>query len=161
MQEKPEGDNGGNGGGGANGKGRLKSRKRGVSKSRKDITGWNCKDNGHFKNQCTKLLQNNGTTEVNLKEDIKRDALLSAVETITESWIMNSGASFHACRSREVMRTYRHYRGKVKLEDNKTLDIIGVGDVSVRTTLGTKWNLKDVKFIPDLEKNVDIGGTAR
>ena len=58
------------------------------------------------------------------------------METITESWIMDSGASFHACHSREVMQNFRHYRGKVKLADNKTLDITGVGDVSVKTTLG-------------------------
>ncbi|MER8245143.1 hypothetical protein, partial [Acinetobacter baumannii] len=72
------------------------------------------------------------------------DALLCAVETNTESWITNSGASFHACHSREVMHNFRHYRAKVKLADNKTLDITRVGDVSVKTTLGTNWILNDV-----------------
>ena len=64
----------------------------------------------------------------------------------------DSGASFHACHSREVMQNFRHYTGKVKLADNKTLDITGVGDVSVKTTLGTNWILKDVKFIPNLKR---------
>ena len=86
-----------------------------------------------------------------MTEDIHGDALLCAVETITESWIMDSGESFHACHSREVMQNFKHYRGKVKLADNKTLDITGVGDVSVKTTLGTNWILKDVKFIPNLK----------
>ena len=40
----------------------------------------------------------------------------------------------------------------MKLPDNKTLDIIVVGDVSVKTTLGSNWILKDVKFIPDLKR---------
>ncbi|KAL4573166.1 hypothetical protein LXL04_019963 [Taraxacum kok-saghyz] len=52
----------------------------------------------------------------------------------------------------EVMQNFRHYTGKVKLADNNTLDITGVGDVSVKTTLGTNWILKDVKFIPDLKR---------
>ena len=123
-----------------------------MSKSRKDITCWNYKDMGHFKNQCPKPLQNNGMDEVHLTEDIHGDALLCAVETITESWIMDSGASFHACHQKEVMQNFRHCTGKVKLADNKTLDITRVGNVSVKTTLGTNWILKDVKFIPDLKR---------
>ncbi|KAL4555244.1 hypothetical protein LXL04_037856 [Taraxacum kok-saghyz] len=83
-RRQQKGNNRGNGGGGGNGRGRSKSRKRGVSKSRKDITCWNCKDKGHFKNQCPKPLQNNGTNEVHLTEDIHGDALLCAVDTITE-----------------------------------------------------------------------------
>ena len=38
------------------------------------------------------------------------------------------------------------------LADNKILDITGVGDVSVKTTVGTNWILKDVKFIPDRKR---------
>src|SRR6187200_252831 len=57
-RKQQKGNNGGNG------RERSKSRKRGVSKNRKDITCWNCKEKGHFKNQCTKPLQNNGTNEV-------------------------------------------------------------------------------------------------
>ena len=65
---------------------------------------------------------------------------------------MDSGASFHASRSKDVMHKFRHYQGKVRLEDNKCLDVIGVGDVVLKTNLGTYWTLKNVKFIPDLKR---------
>ena len=48
-RKQQKGNNGGNGDGGK-GRGRSKSRKRGVSKNRNDITCWNYKDKGHFKN---------------------------------------------------------------------------------------------------------------
>nr|GEY68371.1 retrovirus-related Pol polyprotein from transposon TNT 1-94 [Tanacetum cinerariifolium] len=35
--------------------------------------------------------------------------------------------------------------GKVRLADDKTLDIAGVGDVVLKTSFGTSWNLKDVR----------------
>nr|GEY72980.1 retrovirus-related Pol polyprotein from transposon TNT 1-94 [Tanacetum cinerariifolium] len=104
------------------GRGKSKMRKRSQSKNRKDITCWNY------------------------------DALICCVENSTESWIMDSGASFHASHSRDVMQNFRHYKGKVRLADNKSLDITGVGDVILKTTLGTNWTLKNVKFIPDLKR---------
>ncbi|KAI3501729.1 hypothetical protein L1887_29709 [Cichorium endivia] len=47
---------------------------------------------------------------------------------------------------------FRHYNGRVGLVDNISLDIIGVGDVTLRTSLGTKWTLKNVKFILELKR---------
>ncbi|KAI3767934.1 hypothetical protein L2E82_18363 [Cichorium intybus] len=93
-----------------------------------------------------------GKKEVNMAVDSEDDALICCVENSIESWIMDSGASFHASHSREVMQNFRQYKGKVRLADNKSLDITGVGDVVLKTTLGTDWTLKNVKFIPDLKR---------
>jgi hypothetical protein len=64
---------------------------------------------------------------------------------------MDSGASFHVCHSRKVKHNYKHYKGNVKLEYGKPLDITRVGHVSLKTTLGTKWILKYVKLSPYLK----------
>ena len=133
------------------GRGKSKTRKRSQSKNRKDITCWNCKEKGHFRNQCSKPLADKGKEEMNMASDSEDDALICCVENSTESWILDSGASFHACYSRDVMQNFRQYSGKVRLADNKCLDITGVGDVVLKTTLGTNWTLKNVKFIPDLK----------
>ena len=74
---------------------------------------------------------------------------------------MDFGASFNACHFREVMQKYRHYKGKVKLAGDKTLDIIGVGDVSLNTTLGNNLDFKRCEVHPRSEKNIDIGGAPR
>ncbi|KAL8097180.1 hypothetical protein AgCh_030333 [Apium graveolens] len=36
--------------------------------------------------------------------------------------------------------------GKVRLADDETLDIAGMGDINLRTSLGTRWMLKDVSY---------------
>ncbi|GJQ94849.1 retrovirus-related pol polyprotein from transposon TNT 1-94 [Tanacetum coccineum] len=42
--------------------------------------------------------------------------------------------------------------GKVHLAYDKTLDIAGVGDVVLKTSFGTSWTLKDVRYIPGLKR---------
>nr|GEW91463.1 retrovirus-related Pol polyprotein from transposon TNT 1-94 [Tanacetum cinerariifolium] len=105
------------------GRGKSKMRKRSQSKNKKDITCWNYKERGHFRNQCTKPFADKGKKEMNMATDSEDDALICCVKNSTESWIMDSGASFHASHSREV-----------RLADNKSLDITGVGDVVLTTT---------------------------
>jgi len=43
--------------------------------------------------------------------------------------------------------------GKVRLEDNKTLDVTGMGDIVLKTSVGF-WTLKDVRVVPSLTKNL-------
>ncbi|CAH9125759.1 unnamed protein product [Cuscuta epithymum] len=65
---------------------------------------------------------------------------------------MDSGASFHVCHCRDLMKNFRPYNGRVRFADDKSLEITGIGDVDLSTTLGTTWRLKDVRYIPDLKK---------
>lgn len=134
-----------------NGRGRSKSRKRSQSKPRKDIQCWKCKETGHFRNQCPK--QSDGNREVNAATDDSEEALICCVENSAESWIMDSGASFHATFSTKMMKNLRTGNfGKVRLADHRTLDITGIGDTYIKTSLGTTWTLKDVRVIPSLKK---------
>ncbi|KAD7116805.1 hypothetical protein E3N88_04073 [Mikania micrantha] len=133
---------------------RSKSRKKGQSKPRKDITCWNCKENGHFKSQCPKPILTREKKEVNAAIECSEDeALICCVENTTESWIMDSSVSFHATFSTKRMKNLKTGNfGKVCLANNQTLDIIGKGDIDLRTSLGTIWTLTDVRVIPDLRK---------
>ena len=58
-------------------------------------------------------------------EDIQ-DALILSVDSPIESWIMDSGASFHSTSCRECMDNYTFgmFR-KVHLADDETLDVVG------------------------------------
>lgn len=112
-----------------------------MSKNRKDITCCNFREKGHFRNQCLKPSSNKGKKEVNMDVDLKDDALICCVENSTESWIMNFGASFQASRPRDVMQKFQQYKWKVRLVDNKTLDIVLIYDVVLKRTIGTNWAL--------------------
>ena len=81
--------------------GRSGNRRRSQSKARNDVICWNCKEVGHFRNQCP-----NEKKEVNTAvdhSDNDSDALICSVESSVDSWVMDSGASFHATHSSEAL----------------------------------------------------------
>ena len=72
-----------------------------------------------------------------------------------ESWILDSGASFHSSPSKELFQNFKSGSfGKVYLADNKALEIEGKGDVCIKTTSGNQWTLEDVRYIPRIKKNL-------
>ncbi|GKC02913.1 retrovirus-related pol polyprotein from transposon TNT 1-94 [Tanacetum coccineum] len=79
---------------------------------------------------------------------------LCCVENTVEDRIMDSGASFHATYCKEELERFKLRSGKVRLADDKTLDIAGIGDVVLKTFFGTSWTLKDVRYIPGLKRRL-------
>ena len=113
---------------------------------------------GHFRTYCTKpnKKQNqkfgDDNDSVNSAEDIG-DALILSVNRPVESWILDSGASFHSSLSKELFQNFKSGNfGKVYLADNKALEIEGKGDVCIKTTSGNQWTLEGVRYIPGSRK---------
>ncbi|GKC92968.1 hypothetical protein Tco_1158410 [Tanacetum coccineum] len=79
------------------------------------------------------------------------DDTVCCIENTVEDRIMDSGALFHATFCKEELERFRLRSGKVRLADDKTLDIAGVKDVVLKTSFGTSWTLKDVRYIPGLK----------
>ena len=72
-----------------------------------------------------------------------------------ESWILDSGASFHSSQRKELFQNFKSGNfGKVYLADNKPFEIEGTEDVCIKTTSGNKWTLEDVRYIPGIKKNL-------
>jgi len=44
--------------------------------------------------------------------------------------------------------------GKVYLTDGKSLDIVGKGDINIKTSNGSLWTLHNVRHIPALKRNL-------
>ncbi|GKE74594.1 retrovirus-related pol polyprotein from transposon TNT 1-94 [Tanacetum coccineum] len=80
------------------------------------------------------------------------DALVCCVKNTVEDHIMDSGASFHATYCKEDR--FRLRSGKVRLADDKTLDIASIGDVVLKISFGKSWTLKDVRYIPGLKRRL-------
>ena len=73
----------------------------------------------------------------------------------SESWIVDSGASFHATPRMDVLQNYVQGNfGKVYLGDDEACNIVGKGDVQITQTNGTVLNLKDVRHVPSLTRNL-------
>ncbi|GKB62179.1 retrovirus-related pol polyprotein from transposon TNT 1-94 [Tanacetum coccineum] len=133
-------------------KNKSKSWKIGEIKYRQNITCWNCNQKGHFQNKCLKLVASKDK-EVNMARD-SDDALVCYVENTVKDHIMDSSALFHATYCKEELERFKLRSGKVRLADDKTLDIAGVGDVILKTSFGTSWTLKDVRYIPGLKRRL-------
>ncbi|GKF79062.1 hypothetical protein Tco_0234630, partial [Tanacetum coccineum] len=71
--------------------------------------------------------------EVNMARD-SNDALVCCVENTVKDRIMDSDASFHATYCKEELERFKLRSCKVRLADDKTLDIAGIGDVVLKTS---------------------------
>ena len=110
---------------------------------------------GHYKSQCKSPVKDQ--EEVNVVDD----ALICSLESNEESWVLDSGASFHATSQKELFEKYvPNDHGKLYLGDNQPCNIVGKGVVKIKLS-GSTWELKDVRHIPDLKKNlISVGQLA-
>ncbi|GKE49759.1 hypothetical protein Tco_1481017, partial [Tanacetum coccineum] len=69
------------------------------------------------------------------------DTLVCCVENTVEDRIMDFGASFHATYCKEELERFKLRSGKVRLADDMTLDIAGVGDVILKTSFYTSYHV--------------------
>ncbi|KAI4374097.1 hypothetical protein MLD38_012135 [Melastoma candidum] len=89
-------------------RGRSKSKGRSKSCSKSGTGCWNCWKKGHFKRDCKAPKKTNkkgdesNSVNAATKED-SDDALVLCVNSSIESWILDSGASFHSTSSKELM----------------------------------------------------------
>ncbi|MCO5609852.1 hypothetical protein L7F22_064084 [Adiantum nelumboides] len=86
--------------------------------------------------------------------DMSYDALLALDDCYVQTWIIDSGASFHVTPHREWFASYLPMHGLVKLGDSHQLEILGIGDVKICMANGTQFLLKDVRHVPKLSKSL-------
>ncbi|ONK54837.1 uncharacterized protein A4U43_UnF10820 [Asparagus officinalis] len=154
--------------------GRCKSNYRGRSKDRrsksrnpsnnsKAIECWNYGKTGHYKNQYKSAQkEKEAKAEVNVTSTSGGDdALICSLESKEESWVLDSGASFHATSQKEFFEKYIPKNlGYVYLGDDQPCAIVGKGVVKIKLN-GSVWELNDVRHIPDLRKNlISVGQLA-
>jgi hypothetical protein len=143
------------------GSGNRGNSRKGRSKSRLGkIECWNCGKKGHLKKDCrAPKKQRDGqqerNQEANVIGDVLQDALILSVDNIFKSWVVDSGASFHATPHRKHILDYvQGDFGQVHLGDDAPCKIVEMGKVKIKQRNGNQWLLKEVRHIPDLRKNL-------
>ncbi|KAJ0836725.1 putative RNA-directed DNA polymerase [Helianthus annuus] len=131
------------------------SRGKSLSKAGKNVRCWNYGEKGHVKNECPDPKKEDGKQHVNsVVSDESDDYVLVCCEESIDSWAMDFGSSFHAMHSGETMVNLKKGDfGKVQLANGHVLNVTGMGDVNLKTPLGTTWNLKNVRGL-----DVKFGG---
>jgi hypothetical protein len=135
--------------------------RKGRSKSRLGkIKCCNCGKKGHLKKDYRapkkqRDRQQERNQEANVTGDVLQDTFILSVDNISESWVVDSGASFHATPHRKHFLDYvQGDFGQVHLGDNAPCKIVGMGKVKIKQCNGNQWLLKEVKHVPDLRKNL-------
>nr|GEY13841.1 retrovirus-related Pol polyprotein from transposon TNT 1-94 [Tanacetum cinerariifolium] len=71
----------------------------------------------------------------------------------------DSSASFHATYCKEELERFKLHSGKVRLADDKTLDIaVKFWHVVLKTSFGTSWTLKDARYTLGLKRRLILVG---
>jgi hypothetical protein len=81
---------------------------------------------------------------------VLQDALILSIDNISESWVVDSGASFHATPHRKHFLDYvQGDFGQVNLGDDAPCKIVGMGKVKIKQRNGNQWLLKEVRHVPE------------
>ena len=81
---------------------------------------------------------------------------------ITESWIMDNRCSFHMCPKLEWFDNLKQSLGSVFLGNDHMCTIKGIGDIKLRMKDGSLKILTEVRFIPEIKRNlVSLGALER
>ena len=68
------------------------------------------------------------------------------------TWVVNSGASFHLTPDRKCFSSYSAGdHGCVRMGNEGTCRIVGIGDMWLTTPTGCKMLLKDVRHVPKFD----------
>lgn len=115
-----------------------------------------CGEKGHFKINCPKNKKKTGDSEA-------ASTFVCAMEVnvadSSDSWIADSGASFHIVKDREAFWKLDKSRGgeMVYLADNHRVKSRGIGQVKIESYVNGKWALhlvEDVRWVPEIKKNL-------
>ena len=83
-----------------------------------------------------------------LESSLSAEVLVSGY--VSHTWIMDSGAAFHVTPHREWFSHYEEISGTVTFGDNHQSDIVGIGDITLVFSNGSRLVIEDVRHVPKL-----------
>ncbi|GJZ18409.1 retrovirus-related pol polyprotein from transposon TNT 1-94 [Tanacetum coccineum] len=148
--------------------GRGSSRSKSKGKGTYKLKCYICYSEDHLKKDCPKRNKKKSTGFV--KKNVGQgsgsegydngDLLMAVSEERFLEWIMDSGGSFHMTPRRDFLFDFKEFNGgTVLLGDNRACAIMGIGKVRVQMKDGSSFVLENVRYIPELKRNLISLGT--
>ncbi|GJY59855.1 retrovirus-related pol polyprotein from transposon TNT 1-94 [Tanacetum coccineum] len=129
-----------------------------------------CYSEDHLKKDCPKRNKKKSTgfvkknagqgSGMHSKGYENGDLLMAVSEERFLEWIMDSGGSYHMTPRRDFLFYIKEFNGgTVLLGDNRACGIIGTKKVRVQMKDGSSFVLENVRYIPELKRNLISLGT--
>ncbi|KAH9704495.1 retrovirus-related pol polyprotein from transposon TNT 1-94-like protein [Citrus sinensis] len=147
-----------------------KQKKRGGKNSRSKSISRNiardecafCHEKGHWRKDCPKAQKRDGkkpATANMARKDEGSDYSLSITPTAyvasSSEWILDTGATYHLCPIKEWFMDFRNLEsGAVVIGNNQPCRTMGIGIIRLKMFDGMVRELKKVRFVPALKKNL-------
>ncbi|CAA7045320.1 unnamed protein product [Microthlaspi erraticum] len=143
----------------SNGRGRSRSN----SKSR--VTCWFCKKEGHVKKDCyarKKKYGDDGPGEAGVVTEklVYSEALNVDEQRPEDVWVLDSGCTFHMTARKDWFIDFKDNGGTtILLGDNHSIMSHGQGSIRLNTHGGSINVLHNVRYVPQLRRNLISTGT--
>ncbi|KAK8944625.1 hypothetical protein KSP39_PZI007680 [Platanthera zijinensis] len=146
-------------------RGKKFNRARSKSRDKKNQCHY-CKEEGHWKNNYPKKKakeKNQEQQQAAMASDPESDAdvlhVHSTLDT-TDTWIMDTGCSYHMCPNIEWFTSFRQCdSGRVLMGNDTECKTLGIVSIRIKMFDGTIRTLTDVRYVPDLRKSLISLGT--
>lgn len=145
----------------------FKFRNKMRSKSPGRLKCYICHKEGHFKRDCLERkykqpdkYAEKGEASVVSDGYESAEVLVVSCQQSSTDWILDSGCSFHMCPIKSWFEDLKEQEeGMVLLGNDKACKIKGIGVIRIRMYDGIDRILKDVRFVPELKRNLISLGT--
>ena len=137
--------------------GRGRSRSKGESSWRrpaKDECAY-CHQKGHWKKDCPNKDKSTANVAQNASDEEDSAFSVSSSDNPSDRWILDSGCSYHMCPNRHWFSSLEELDGGVVvMGNNNTCQTKGIGMIRLKMHDGTTKHLTEVRYVPDLKKNL-------
>lgn len=149
-------------------KGNKSQRSRSKSRSKKGC--WNCGEEGHFKATCPNKNKgqarpkgelSGGTGNIAEAAGLYVSEALSSTDVhLEDEWVMDTGCSYHMTHKKEWFEDLNEEAGgSVRMGNQTVARVRGVGTVRVKNEAGLSVLLTNVRYIPEMDRNLLSLGT--
>lgn len=127
-----------------------------------NIECFRCHNFGHYCSKCyTKLPEDKEKEEKsNFAEKKEEETLLMAYQHVKEepeegTWYLDTGCSNHMCGSKSsFFRLNEDFHTTVCFGDNSSVNVMGKGDIQIRTKSDNIETISNVLYVPNLKSNL-------
>ncbi|KAH9770104.1 hypothetical protein KPL71_012259 [Citrus sinensis] len=147
-----------------------KGKKQGISKfKQRNLKCFHCHKEGNFKIDCPERKNKNKETKkrtenaaIATEEECSFETagvLIATSQKPQGQWVLDLGCTFHMCPNRSYFTTYQSCDGgMVLMGSNSMCKVVGIETISLRMFDGVVRELTQVKFVPELKRNlISIG----